>query len=45
MDVNNVAEKVLDWRFLNEPWWRWFMFILLMGFLLGSWKGVMRHME
>lgn len=34
-----------DWAFLNEPLWRWFLFLVAIGFIMGAWGFVLTHMK
>lgn len=38
-------DKLYNWPFLNEPIWRWFLFLIVIGALLGVWNGVLRHLK
>jgi len=33
-----------NWSFLNEPAYRWALFLILVGLFLGVWREVLRHM-
>lgn len=44
-DPQALLSSLTNWPFLQEPIWRWFVFIVAMGLLLQAWKGVLRHME
>ncbi len=35
----------LAWGFLGEPLWRWFIFIIALGFLLRAWRGILAEMK
>lgn len=35
----------LAFRFLNEPLWRWFVFLVALGFLLDAWRRVLTYMK
>lgn len=35
----------LAWSFLNEPLWRWFVFIIALGLMLRAWQGVLSYMK
>lgn len=35
----------IGWQFLNEPLWAWFVFIIVMGFALNAWNGVVSYMK
>lgn len=43
--VQTAFPNPLAWKFMNEPLWRWFMFILAMNLLLAAWVGVLRFMR
>ena len=34
-----------QWPFLNEPIWRWFLFLVVIGALMTTWAGVLRHIK
>jgi hypothetical protein len=36
--------KFWDWAFLQEPAWRWAMFLVMVILFLGVWAEVQRHM-
>lgn len=42
---SNVIDDALHWEFLNEPFYRWFVFLIAIGFAMGAWHGVLRHLE
>ena len=44
-NASDLLKSAVSWPFLNEPIWRWFVFILVLGFLLTAWNGVLRHMR
>lgn len=41
-DVKAAVSNAVNWPFLQEPLWRWFVFIVAMGAILGVWAGVLR---
>lgn len=43
--VNNFLSNALTWRFLGEPFWRWFFFLVILGAALGLWSSALRHMQ
>ena len=45
MDPNAVISGLVNWPFMNEPIYRWFVFILIMSAFLSAWSGVLRHMK
>ena len=45
--MNSLGQMVMDlpkWPFLNEPIWRWFVFIVAISLFINVWKGVQDHM-
>jgi hypothetical protein len=32
-------------KFLNEPFWRWIVFFIALGLVLGAWKGIVSEMS
>jgi len=44
MDEHQTANPV-SWKFLNEPIWKWFAFIVGMGLLLNFWHGVLKEID
>ena len=42
-DPNDNA--VTGWRFLNEPLYRWFLFVGAVAFLVGAWKVILGYMK
>jgi hypothetical protein len=36
---------VAKWEFLDEPLWRWAVFIIAFSFLTGAWAFVLREMK
>lgn len=41
----DMLPNPLAFRFLNEPLWRWFVFVIALGFLLHAWRGVLTYMK
>lgn len=41
----DMLPNPLAWRFMNEPLWRWFVFVVALGFLLHAWRGVLNYMK
>lgn len=35
---------IVNWRFLDEPAYRWALFLIMVGLFLGVWGEVLRHM-
>lgn len=42
MDVVGTIKKGVTWPFLDEPLYRWFLFIIILGALLSAWAGALR---
>jgi hypothetical protein len=34
-----------EWEFLNEPIWRWFIFLVVLSIFIAVWNGVLRFIE
>lgn len=34
--------NAVDWKFLNEPLWRWFIFVGVLMLIVFAWSGVIR---
>lgn len=45
MGMGATLPNPLAWAFLGEPLWRWFVFMLALGFLLRAWRGVLNEMK
>lgn len=45
MDPENILSKAVNWEFLNEPIWRWTVFMIAMGGITAAWSGVIRHIK
>jgi hypothetical protein len=35
---------VVNWKFLQEPAWRWALFFIMVALFMGAWREVLRHM-
>jgi hypothetical protein len=44
-DPQAMLKQLTTWPFLQEPIWRWFVFIIVLSLLLGAWNGALRHMR
>lgn len=42
--MGNVMGGIVNWPFLNEPAWRWFLFVGALLLFLIVWGGVLRHL-
>lgn len=40
----NAISSLANWQFLDEPAYRWFIFVGVMALFLFAWGGVIRHM-
>ena len=39
------VQNIIDWPFLNEPLYRWAVFMVAMGFITTGWHGVLEFMK
>lgn len=38
----DTIKNLANWSFMQEPIWRWFVFLIAIGLLLGAWRwGIM----
>lgn len=44
-NLKDMLSSAVSWPFLQEPIWRWLVFIIAIGGLLAAWNGVLRHMR
>lgn len=42
--MQNMLSSIVGWQFLQEPAWRWFIFLGVVLLFLMVWSGVLRHM-
>lgn len=42
---NGMVTNPLRWEFMQEPLWRWLVFLVAMNLLLTAWNGVIRLMS
>lgn len=40
--MNGIVDKLSSYSFLNEPYWRWFVFIVVIGAFMNAWSGVLK---
>ena len=40
-----VWDYTLGWSFMQEPLWRWFVFMLALGLMATAWNSVLRGMK
>lgn len=38
-------DKLFDWPFLQEPIWRWFLFLIVIGMFFAAWGFVVGHIK
>lgn len=38
-------ENPFAWRFLDEPLYRWFVFIVAMSLIMAAWAGILNQMK
>ena len=39
------VKKVFDWPFLQEPLWRWFMFLVAITLFSAVWASVLKYVK
>ena len=44
-DPQGMLKNLTTWPFLQEPIWRWFVFILILAAFASVQKGMLRHMR
>jgi hypothetical protein len=45
MDTGNILDKVVNWPFLQEPFYRWIIFLTALGLALSVQHSLLRHMK
>ena len=40
-----MIDKVTNWEFLNEPLWRWFVFLIALTLMAWVWGAVLSFMH
>lgn len=40
-----VVGPAINWQFLDEPLYRWFIFLAALSLMLGAWGGILRLMK
>lgn len=43
--MDAIKDKVFGWQFLNEPLWRWFLFLIAISLFSGVWAMVLKYMK
>lgn len=43
--AGDTLPNPLVWRFLDEPLWRWTVFVIALGLMLRAWQGVLTYMR
>lgn len=41
----NTLTGLTQWPFLNEPIYRWFIFLIVLSLFGVAWRGVLDHMK
>jgi len=36
-----MLDRITGWTFLNEPLWRWFIFVIALIMILWAWSGIL----
>jgi hypothetical protein len=42
--MGDIFQSIVGWQFLNEPAYRWLIFVGMMILFLVAWHSVLRHM-
>lgn len=45
MNVSDYLNSAVNWQFLNEPLYRWWLFFLAIALSLFAWHGVLEFMK
>lgn len=40
-----MFDSIKNWEFLQEPWWRWFIFVGLLLLIFFMWRIIIGHMK
>lgn len=43
--VTSLVSNVVNWDFLNEPLYRWAIFVLALSFITAGWNGILEFMR
>lgn len=41
----DFVNSLTGWKFLNEPLYRWFLFIIALAFMLWAWAAIVSFMK
>lgn len=41
--MENPVSAVTGWTFLQEPLWRWFLFVLALILILSAWRAILHR--
>lgn len=41
----DFLNSIKNWPFLNEPLWRWAIFVIALIFILMAWKCILEYMK
>lgn len=41
----DFIKGVTNWEFLNEPLWRWFLFVIALSLMLFAWGAILSFMR
>ncbi len=44
-ELKDWTNAAISWKFMNEPFWRWVVFLIAIGGAMTAWRGVLRHMD
>lgn len=43
--LSEIWANTGEWKFLDEPIWRWTVFLIAIGLILGGWSGIVRGLK
>jgi hypothetical protein len=43
--IATLPSTIVGWQFLNEPLWRWFIFLFALGAMGFAWKEILGLMK
>lgn len=43
--MNSLWENTGEWEFMQEPLWRWTVFLVAIGLIMTGWAGIVRALK
>ena len=40
----NITDPV-TWEFMDEPFWKWVLFLIALGLAMNAWNGILSYMK